>query len=266
MRNLPNKKSKMKIVILGSGNVASTLAQAFRSYGHTIAQVYSRNKANANALASLLASSSTDKLEQVVTDADIYCICVSDQAISSVVAALPEISQGIVVHCSGATSITVLHRFEHHGVLYPLQSISKAVTKDLTSIPFVVEGNNETTTTQLLNLILPLAPKAFQGDSAQRLALHVAAVFANNFTNLLFQISQNILEEHQLPFDLLRPIILETAQKVQTCLPEAVQTGPAKRGDMQTIETHLNFLSESPHWIKIYQQLTEEILRRRDSE
>ena len=252
----------MRIVILGSGNIATHIGKAFHTCGHDMVQVYSRNKTHAHALASVLAADVV-AIEDVIDDADLYVIAVADAAIEQVVSQLSETLAGTVVHCSGATHMNMLDKFRHYGVIYPLQSLRKDVDTCLENIPFAVEANTESETNRLLELMQPLSPLSFLCNSEQRLALHVAAVFVNNFSNILFQIAYDILQGQQLSFDLLKPIILETAQKVQNQLPFEVQTGPAQRGDIQTIQTHLQFLTKSPHWLKIYQQLTEEITRNK---
>ncbi|WP_437922292.1 Rossmann-like and DUF2520 domain-containing protein [Sphingobacterium sp. LRF_L2] len=249
----------MKIAILGSGNVATQLGKAFIKEQHTIVQIYSRNKANANALASILQAKAIDNLQVLDESADIYLLAVSDDALSSIIQQLPKTLRGTVVHCSGTTPLSVLADFASNGVIYPPQSLRKEIETPFAAIPFAVEGNSPSTTQMLVDLLKSLAPKTFFCTSAQRLALHVAAVFTNNFANALFQIGFEIVEQHKLSFDLLRPLILETAANVQQNEPKDVQTGPAKRADNATIERHLKFLSERSNWLQIYQQLTEEI-------
>lgn len=251
----------MNIVLLGSGNIASHIGKAFHTQGHHILQVYSRNLANAHALASVLNADAVDTMKGINPHADLYFIAVADHAIAELTAQLPHTSTAVVVHCSGATDIVVLKRFPFHGVIYPVQSLNKDVKTLLQHVPFGIEGNNVEASTRLLELMNSISPQSFVCSSEQRLALHTAAVFANNFSNVLFQIAYDMLHEHQLPFDLLKPLILETAQKVQQQIPKEVQTGPAKRGDVETIQKHLEFISKNPHWLKIYQQLTEEITR-----
>ena len=255
----------MNMVILGSGNIASHLGKAFYTQGHRILQVYSRNGDRARALASALHANPVNTPAEITGDADLYVIAVTDHAIAEVAAQLPLTSTAIVVHCSGATDITVLHRFPFRGVIYPVQSLNKEVETPLQNIPFGVEGNNAETTSQLLTLMQCVSSKSFTCNSQQRLALHIGAVFANNFSNVLFQIAYDILKKHNLPFDLLKPLIVETAQKVQRQVPKDVQTGPAKRGDVETIEKHLEFISKNQHWVKIYQQLSEEIAKNMHS-
>ncbi|TYR36016.1 DUF2520 domain-containing protein [Sphingobacterium phlebotomi] len=253
----------MTIVILGSGNIATHIGKAFHALGHQILQVYSRNRANAYALASVLNADAIDTIKEVTDKADLYIIAVTDQAIQHVVDQLPKLLKGIVVHCSGATNINILAHFPLYGVLYPAQSLQKDIVTSLDNIPFAIEGGDSDTADRLLQLMRNISVKSFLCDSEQRLALHIAAVFANNFSNVLFQIAYDILKEQNLSFDLLKPIVLETAQKVQKQIPKDVQTGPATREDAETIQKHLQFLTKTPHWLKIYQQLTEEIIRNK---
>lgn len=256
----------MKIVLLGSGNVATRMGKAFSLQGHQILQVYSKTKANASALASVFGADSTDELSALSLEADLYVLAVSDSALEGLIQSMPMPKHGIISHCSGATPIDLLRKFRKHAVIYPPQSLSKELDTPIGDIPFALEAESSETLQILLQFMQEMAPKSFVCNSEQRLALHVAAVFANNFSNALFQIGYDILKTQNLPFDLLRPIILETAQKVQSNRPVDVQTGPARRGDLQTINTHLNFLSKNSQWVKIYQQLSEEIRIKSDSD
>lgn len=253
----------MEIVILGSGNVATHLAKAFRKHGHPIKQVFSKQSANANALADAVKAEPISNLADLDTGADLYLIAVSDAAISQIISEMPEITRGIVVHTSGATPIEVLQRFDKAGVIYPAQSISKHIEIDISLIPFGIEANSLETSALLFNLLSPIATGIFSCDSKQRLALHVSAVLVNNFPNALFSMAQKILESENMDFDLLRPIILETANKVQNHLPTEVQTGPAARNDMDTINRHLQFLSYSNELTQIYQHLSDFIIKSR---
>lgn len=253
----------MNIVILGSGNVATHFAHNFHKKGHKILQIFSQQKAHAQALAFAVNAEAISEPSKIKKGADLYMIAIPDHAIPSLVAAIPADSSGIVVHCSGATDIQVLSKFQQYGVVYPPQSISKNDKSDFSLIPFCIEGNNAVTFNILMDLITTIAPKSIACNSSQRLAIHVASVFANNFTNALFQISYELLQQHDLPFDLVRPIILETAQKVQSKLPSQVQTGPAVRNDEITIKKHLNFIREHDDWKQIYQLLSQEIVKRK---
>jgi len=254
----------MNIVVFGSGNIATHLATSFHSAGHNILQVYSKTSANARALADAVFAVSLAHISDVNPKADLYLIAVSDSAITTLSNSLPPDLQGMVVHCSGATPITVLDRFRNYGVIYPPQSLNKTVAADISGIPFALEANTAANLDSLQQFMEPIAPQSFACNSQQRLALHIAAVFVNNFPNALYQIAQQVLEKENLPFDLLRPIILETAQKVQNNLPKQVQTGPAQRNDRNTINTHLNFLAYSNTVTEIYQCITDFIIKSRD--
>src|SRR5690606_9620005 len=176
---------------------------------------------------------------QIKGTSDVLMIAVSDDATPEVVDHIDTNSQAIGVHTSRATQISEVNKDETVGVIYPPQSLRKEVDSPLTDIPFAVEGSNDEIQQEILHLMQSIAPKSFTCDSQQRLTLHVGAVFVNNFVNALYQIGFDLLKEQKLDFDLLRPIILETALKVQKNNPKDVQTGPAARNDKKTINRHL---------------------------
>ncbi len=247
------------IVLIGAGNVGYHLGQRLHERGFPVLQVYSRTLAKARRLAKSIKSKATDRLEATRTDADIYILAVHDNAIETVVSALPT-GEKLVVHTSGATPSTVLAPYsKRFGIFYPLQTFSVDKTVDFEQIPICVHANSEMDLQRLEQLALHLSPKVYRIDDAQRAILHVAAVFVNNFTNYLFQVGYNILESENLPFDLLRPLISETAQKVQQNDPFAMQTGPAIRNDRTTIEKHLQYLEQFPAYQELYKILTQHI-------
>lgn len=255
----------MNIVLIGSGNIATHLGKAFTDAGHHVAQVYSRTLANALALANVLSAQAIDNLSHLDPNADLYLLAVSDSAITELVQALPKDLVGIVAHCSGATDLAVLNPFKNHGVIYPVQSFSKQKALDLSHSPFGIEANNEGSAQVLTQLAAQISDHIFNCNTQQRLALHVSAVFANNFSNALFQLSFDLLKENNLPFDLIRPIIQATAEKVQNHEPKQVQTGPAARNDKTTMLTHFNFLSPHPDWQLIYQKISDLIVKTREN-
>jgi len=253
----------MRISFIGSGNVASHLARFFQAHGHEIKQVYNRTAARGHALAEALSTSYIATLVELDTEnVDIIFLAVSDDGINEVVEQISEKTKAIVVHTSGATPLDILSRFENYGIIYPPQSINKHIEIDLSSIPFAIEGSSEKIHDFLLDMMQEIAPLSFSCTSHQRLALHISSVFANNFTNALYQISYDILKEANLNFELILPLIRETVEKVQNHIPEQVQTGPAIRNDNKTINTHLQFLSNTKELAKIYQQLTAYISKR----
>lgn len=250
----------MKIVCLGSGNVATHMALAFKKAGAELLQIWSKTLSHAEMLARQTGAKATDHLEDIDRNADLYIIAVKDDAITEVIQALKGIN-GLIVHTSGATSIEVFNPAEtaHFGVLYPLQTFSKSKPVDFSRIPLCIEAGTAETGILLREIAKNISPLAYEVSSADRKLLHLAAVFACNFTNHLYHLGQEILQQHPLSFDLLRPLILETAEKVQTALPYDVQTGPAVRHDEQTMKKHLELLQNKPELADIYKTLSKSI-------
>jgi predicted short-subunit dehydrogenase-like oxidoreductase (DUF2520 family) len=250
----------MKVVCLGSGNVATHLACAFKSSGATLLQVYSKTLANAQALANVLNSTATDNLKVVDPNADLYVICVKDDAILAVAQELQAFN-GIIVHTSGATDINVLKEagLKNYGVMYPLQTFSKSRELAGSQIPFCLEASRIEVLNDLKTIAGKLSPMLYEVNSEKRKQLHLAAVFACNFTNHLYARSAEILNQHQMDFELLKPLIMETAAKVQTALPKDVQTGPAIRNDKLTMQKHVELLKDNPELVEIYETLSKSI-------
>ena len=219
-----------------------------------LVQVFSRKK---GALLHLLDSDKIVTDFSGVLDADLYIIAVSDDAIASVSDQLP-FKNRLVVHTSGSAALDCLNNNNRKGVFYPLQTFTKRKEVDFNNIPICLEGENSTDFRLLEKVAKSISEKVFAINSKQRKALHVAAVFVNNFTNHLYLVGNEICKEHQVPFDILKPLILETAQKIITLSPEDAQTGPAKRNDKQTIEAHQLFLTNT-NQANIYKTLTQSI-------
>lgn len=253
----------MKWVLIGSGNVATKFAEALFAAGHTISQVFSRKEENSQKLAKSLHAKVLTDLQDIDKEADFYLLAVSDQAIAEVTNKLPKTIQGVVLHCSGATPLSVLKDFKNHGVLYPLQTLRKETETDFRTLPLSVEGSSEEVQKQVEKIANELSNDVSIYDSEQRLALHVSAIFANNFTNYLLGIAFEILEKNGIPKSRLSPLIEETLQKALENNPYDIQTGPAKRGDTLTQERHLDFLVNNKNWQQLYQLLSEEIARQR---
>ena len=245
----------IKITLIGSGNVAQHLIKAFaKSELVEIAQVFSRKK---EALASLIEFDKIVDDFQDLKEADLYIIAVTDNAISEVSKKLPFINQ-LVVHTSGTASIETLDDKNRKGVFYPLQTFSKNKDVDFSVIPICLEAENTFDFRVLDTVAKSISKAVFPINSEQRKALHVSAVFVNNFTNHLYQIGQEICEENKVPFEILKPLIQETADKINTLNPTDAQTGPAKRNDSTTIETHLDYLTDE-NQKNIYKILTQSI-------
>ncbi|MGV3764022.1 Rossmann-like and DUF2520 domain-containing protein [Parapedobacter sp.] len=246
----------MDIVLLGSGNVATHLGDALVQAGHRIKQVYSRTAAHAQALANRLDAAVTADLTAVDAQADVYILAVKDDALAAIAAQLRG-KQGVIVHTAGSVDMAVLAKYAtDYGVLYPVQTFSKAKAVDFSTIPMAVEASGTTAWERLEILAGSLSGYVFYCDSQQRLSLHAAAVFACNFTNHLYAIAADILHEHGLDFDLIRPLILETAQKVMAHQPKEVQTGPAVRNDVRTMEKHLELLADDPALAHLYRLIS----------
>jgi len=245
----------IKVVLIGSGNVAQHLIEAFaKSKKIDIVQVFSRQK---EAVTLLLEPGKVTNDFTNLAQADLYIIAVSDDAIASVSSQLPFINR-LVVHTSGSVSIDALDKKNRNGIFYPLQTFSKKADIDFSQIPICLESENETDFELLAKVADFVSNKVYKINSEQRKALHVSAVFVNNFVNHMYQIGNEICLNNKVPFDILKPLILETANKVMTLSPKEAQTGPAIRNDKQTIGSHLDFLLDE-NQATIYKTLTQSI-------
>jgi predicted short-subunit dehydrogenase-like oxidoreductase (DUF2520 family) len=253
----------MKIVIIGSGNVATHIANALHSVNMEIVQVWSYHYQNASILAAQVDAKAIRDLTEVDQFADLCLIAVKDDAIQSIADQLKDF-KGLIVHTSGAVNMDIFEsRFEQYGVFYPLQTFSKNKDLDFSTIPLCVEANTNQVLEKLKTLAGKLSRSVLEVSTEKRRILHVAAVFACNFTNHLYALAGEILTNHQLEFDILRPLILETASKVQQAMPMEVQTGPAIRNDEETIRKHTTLLQEQPQLLEIYKTLSESIKKIR---
>jgi predicted short-subunit dehydrogenase-like oxidoreductase (DUF2520 family) len=249
----------IKVIIIGSGNVAQHLIAAFQNSQNLgseieLVQVFSRQPANVSQLLNF--NKITDNWD-TLAEADLYIIAVSDNAIADVSSQLP-FKNRLVVHTSGSVSLNALDDNNRKGVFYPLQTFTKNKAVDFKTIPICLESENATDFQLLDKVAKAISEKVFAINSEQRKALHVAAVFVNNFVNHLYEIGSEICQEHQVPFEILKPLIAETAEKIMVLSPEEAQTGPAKRNDSTTIEAHEAFLSNE-NYLKIYKILTQSI-------
>lgn len=245
----------ISVVILGAGNVAHHLYKAFSSSENvTIKQWYNRNIERISTFKNEVAI--TDTLSEL-TEADIYVIAVNDDAIAKLSEQLP-FENRLVVHTSGSVSPYDLDKKNRRGVFYPLQTFSKTADLDVSEVPICLECLIRTDYKILKALATSISTITKRVNSDQRAALHLAAVFVNNFTNQLYRVAHEITESQGAEFDLLKPLILETAKKVQEHSPYAAQTGPAKRNDKRTIKNHLKLL-DSKHHKAIYELLTNSI-------
>jgi predicted short-subunit dehydrogenase-like oxidoreductase (DUF2520 family) len=246
----------IRVSIIGSGNVAQHLIVAFsKTTDIELVQVFARKD---EALAHLI---NPDKIYTNFNDiiaADLFIIAITDDAINDVSAAIP-FSNELVVHTSGSVSIAAIDNKNRQGVFYPLQTFSKSKEVDFKTIPICIETKNEKDFQILEKVAKSISNTVYKINSEQRKALHIAAVFVCNFVNHLYQIGNDICIENDLPFDILKPLIQETANKILTLSPNQAQTGPAKRKDTQTLNAHLSFLSDE-NQKEIYKLLTKSII------
>ena len=245
----------IKVTIIGSGNVAQHLIQAFQQSSQIeLSQVFSRE---IEKVSHLIDRSKITNEWKNLFESDIYVIAVSDSAIAEVSSNLP-FKNRLVVHTSGSVALKELDAKNRRGVFYPLQTFTKDKKVDFSVIPTCLESEFDDDYTILEDLAEAINSRHYLISSEQRKSLHVAAVFVNNFTNHLYQIGKDICDEHLLPFEILKPLIAETASKVQSLSPLDAQTGPAKRHDQNTIDAHLALLTDS-NQKEIYKILTQSI-------
>lgn len=246
----------VKVVLIGAGNVAQHLVLAFQKSNQIeLVQVFARNT---NQLTHLLDG---DRLTANYTDlkqADIYIIAVNDNAISEVSGQLP-FENKLVVHTSGSVAMTDLNAKNRRGVFYPLQTFSKSKEVNFDEIPLCLETENPSDYAVLETLAKEISNVVYAVSSEQRKALHVAAVFVSNFTNHMYHLGNEICEANNLDFAILKPLLTETANKVQWLSPKEAQTGPARRNDTTTINAHLAFLTDN-NQKEIYKLLTKSII------
>lgn len=250
----------MNIVILGSGNIATHLGRAFKMAGQTISQVWSRDITKASVLADTLAADAIDSMIDLDRTADLFIIAVNDEAIRRIALEL-KLSDQLLLHTSGSTGLSALEGASTKiGVFYPLQTFSKIKSIDFRNIPIIIEANVPEVLAIIRAIADRLSEKVIELNSDQRKTLHIGAVFACNFTNHLFGLAQELLEEKGLDYDLLKPLIEETLNKIEINSPVSVQTGPAIREDQTTIQAHLELLKHNPDLSELYIKLSQSIV------
>lgn len=250
-----------RIVVIGSGNVASHLAPALDRHVGDVVQVMSRDLSHARRLAGALRGAvAVDRLEDVVSDADLYVMSVSDDSIVPLLDCL-DCRQGLWVHTSGSVPMTVFEgRALRYGVLYPLQTFSRDVAVDMRRVPFFVEGSDDVEALAIHDIAARISSSVHYADSLVRRQLHVAAVFACNFTCQMWAEADEILQRAGLPFSTLLPLIEATFDKVRQVCPADALTGPARRGDRNVIAAHMEMLPLPQ--CEIYRCISERIIDR----
>lgn len=253
----------MKVVIIGSGNVATHLSLALASLeGIEICQVYSPTEAHAEILAERLNCDFVTDPTQIRKDADVYLFALKDQALETVIRAVPA-NNGLWLHTSGSMPMQVFAGYtERYGVLYPLQTFSKSREISFLGIPLFIECHREEDKNCLEELARRLSGKVCELSSEKRRSLHLAAVFACNFTNHIYALAEEILAKEGLSRDYLFPLIDETAAKVHELPAQEAQTGPAIRYDENIINKHLGMLADDPDVQTLYRLLSQSIHKK----
>lgn len=236
----------MNIVLLGSGNVATHLGRALSGTCHKVVQVYSRTMANAQALASELKCDATDDVHRVYADADVYVFSVKDDALPLLARDVKHRNaDAIFVHTAGSVSMDVFKgNAQRYGVIYPMQTFSKSRELNFREVPCFVEGNDAETLAVVEALARSLSDHVVEMPSEKRKSLHLAAVFACNFTNHCYRLAERVLTDAGIDFSLYLPLIDMTARKVHEMSPHDAQTGPAVRFDETVINRHVNMLGD----------------------
>ena len=252
----------MKISFIGAGNVAYTLAHAFHQNGEEILSIVSKTKSNADYLAHGVGAKSTNSILDLDPYTDIVFLCVPDDLVSQISKSIsrPNLIQ---VHTSGTVPLLALDT-ENRGVFYPLQSLTKGVDLDLTQVPFILEANNMEVEVAIDKLASSISNYVRFKNSLERRNLHLAAVFANNFTNHLLHIAQKLCEENKLDFEFLKPLVIQTVAKAFSIGANEAQTGPAIRRDSKTISIHSESLKDKPNYLEIYNAITNSIIQTLD--
>lgn len=253
------------VSIIGSGNVAARLGHLFSKKKFELAGIYSRNKNAVNALAVELKVPVVQQLKDL-PQADLTILAVSDNAITHVASHMPVNSKTLVVHTSGITTLDALMPHERRGVFYPLQSLSKNKETNWENVPLLIETTNRKDEELLQSVALQLTLPCHILNYEQRQYIHLAAVFANNFTNRLYAIAFEIAGMHGLDPTLLTPLIQETAAKIKCLSPHDAQTGPARRRDSATIEQHVDLLRQHSQYRQLYEIMSRSIIEALGSE
>lgn len=258
MHNNSSEMKYFRIGFAGAGNVAWHLAQDLEKAGHLVPVIYSRDRENAMVLASQLYDTQvSDSLDFSEWPLDLLIVAVHDDALRLVAEMLVVQENTIVVHTSGSQPMEVLEILgDDYGVLYPLQTFTKEKGIDLSDTPFCIEAVNTRVHEILFAVAKSLSSKVVVMDTEQRKSLHLAAVFANNFSNHMLFWAKTIADAEGIDFQLLKPLARETVEKAFMMMPELAQTGPAKRGDQQTMEAHLALLENNPELKALYKALS----------
>ncbi|OEK06800.1 Rossmann-like and DUF2520 domain-containing protein [Roseivirga misakiensis] len=252
-----------KIAILGTGNVAWHFARVLENAGHVITHVFNREIEKAEKFALDFFNASTgNSTDMSQVDASLFILAISDDAIEEIAQTLVLPHGSMLIHTSGSIPLSALGyaQTQNIGVLYPVQTLSKGQPIDFSKVPLCIEGESQETLNTLEEIASGMSETVYPLSSHQRKVIHLAAVFACNFANHMFSISKKILESNQMTFELLQPLIVETLNKSLDIGPENAQTGPAKRGDLETLDQQFNALSNDAELAEIYKLVSQHIM------
>ena len=250
-----------QIVFIGAGNLATNLAKALYYKGFRIVQVYSRTEESARALAMKVEADYTTDLNEISKKAKLYIVSLKDAAFAEL---LPQITaekqNSLLVHTAGSIPMSIWEgHAQRYGVFYPMQTFSKQREVDFREVPFFIEANTPQDAELLKAIAATLSEKVYEATSEQRKSLHLSAVFICNFTNHMYALADELLKKYDLPFDVMLPLIDETARKVHELTPREAQTGPAVRYDENVMNNHLSMLVDSPALQEIYKLMSKSI-------
>lgn len=250
-----------KIAMIGAGRLATNLARALSEAGHSVVEVYSRTMEKAMKVAAPLSAKAVDELDSVTREADIYILAVKDDALGQVAETLcPSRRHALFVHTAGSIPMALFEGLAgRYGVLYPMQTFSSERRADFSKITCFIEGNDEQTTLLIEQLAQSVSPSVVRLSSADRRYLHLAAVFACNFTNHCYALAAKVAAKGGIPFSTILPLIDETAEKVHELLPREAQTGPAVRYDEKVMAAHMDLMADDPLTRDIYELMSKSI-------
>jgi predicted short-subunit dehydrogenase-like oxidoreductase (DUF2520 family) len=259
----------MNVTFIGSGNLAWHLAPALDNTDFAVREVCSRNPKHAAALVDKLYQAQIiSSLDFTASKSKIFIIASSDDSIQDIAEEITLPQNSILVHTSGSQPLSILGYASslNIGVLYPLQTFTKNRKVEFKEVPFFIESENAATEKILMTLAKAISKRVYKISSEERKALHVAAVFASNFTNHMLTLAKDIASDNKIDFELLKPLIVETINKSLTIGPENAQTGPAKRGDLEILDKHMEFLGKEETIAEIYKIISQDIVNRYDSD
>ena len=251
----------MKVTLIGAGNLATQLGKSLKKAGVIVSQVYSRTEESARTLGELLEAEWLTDIKALRDEADVYIFSVKDSVLCELIT---EVCKGrgdkLFLHTAGSMPMSCFEgKALHYGVFYPMQTFSKAKDVCFENIPVFIEGDSSETEEVIRSLANMLSKRVITLSSADRKYLHLAAVWACNFTNYCYSVASDILSEHGIPFDVMLPLINETTEKIQKISPKEAQTGPAVRGDKNVMEQQLELMSDRADLQELYKMLSKGI-------